>query len=84
MDAAIVEFSKAIKIEKNAVHYNNRGLAYFHDKQNHLSKEDFDMALELNSSGDPTIYFNRGNVLLSENEFDKAIEDYEKAAKIAP
>jgi tetratricopeptide (TPR) repeat protein len=42
------------------------------------------MALELNSSGDPTIYFNRGNVLLSENEFDKAIEDYEKAAKIAP
>jgi hypothetical protein len=32
MDAAIVEFSKAIKIEKNAVHYNNRGLAYFHDK----------------------------------------------------
>lgn len=32
MDAAIIEFGKAIKIEKNAVHYNNRGLAYFHDK----------------------------------------------------
>lgn len=84
MDLAITQFTAAIKLEKNAVHFNNRGLAHFHDKQNQQAKDDFDMALELNSSGDPTIYFNRGNVLLSENEFDKAIEDYEKAAKIAP
>lgn len=32
MDNAAGEFSKAIKAEGLAVHYNNRGLAYFHDK----------------------------------------------------
>jgi len=40
--------------------------------------------LKLNISGDPTIFFNRGNAYLSENRFDEAIEDYEKASKIAP
>lgn len=38
----------------------------------------------MNTAGDPTIYFNRGNALLSENRFEEAIDDYEKAAKIAP
>jgi len=42
------------------------------------------MALELNTIGDPTIFFNRGNALLSENRFEDAIEDYDKASKIAP
>jgi tetratricopeptide (TPR) repeat protein len=32
MDNAAAEFSKAIKLDGQAVHYNNRGLAYFHDK----------------------------------------------------
>jgi len=33
MDQAIGEFSKAIKLdEKQAIFFNNRGLAYFHDK----------------------------------------------------
>lgn len=32
MDLAIEHFSKAIKIDPQAVHYNNRGLAYFHDR----------------------------------------------------
>lgn len=49
-----------------------------------LALEDFDRALELNTAGDPTIFFNRGNALLSENRFEEAIDDYEKAAKIAP
>jgi tetratricopeptide (TPR) repeat protein len=32
MDLAIQEFNKAIKLEKSAVHYNNLGLAHFHNK----------------------------------------------------
>ena len=38
----------------------------------------------MNQTGDPTIYFNRGNAYLSENMFEAALEDYENAAKIAP
>jgi len=40
--------------------------------------------LKLNTTGDPTIFFNRGNAYLSENRFDEAIVDYEVAAKISP
>jgi tetratricopeptide (TPR) repeat protein len=46
--------------------------------------ENFSEALELNSIGDPTIYFNRGNAYLSENHFEEALEDFERASKIAP
>ena len=85
MDLAIENFSKAIKIEPQAVFYNNRGLAYFHDGQDIAAAlQNFDEALALNTTGDPTIYFNRGNALLSEDRFDEAIADYEKAALIAP
>ncbi len=65
------------------MHYNNRGLAYFHEGKIEDSLADFDKAVELNTIGDPTIYFNRGNAHLSENMFEKAIEDYDKAAKIS-
>lgn len=84
MDLAIQEFNKAIKLDKQAVHYNNLGLAHFHNKQIEDALENFTIALELNQTGDPTIYFNRGNAYLSENQFDAALEDYERAVKIAP
>lgn len=84
MDLAIQEFNKAIKLDKQAVHYNNLGLAHFHNKQIDDALENFTFALELNETGDPTIYFNRGNAYLSENMFEQALIDYEKAAKIAP
>ena len=58
-------FSKAIKIEPSSIHYNNRGLAHFHDNNLEWALEDFEQAIKLDKTGDPTIYFNRGNALLS-------------------
>jgi tetratricopeptide (TPR) repeat protein len=84
MEQAIQEFNKAIKLERSSVHFNNLGLAYFHNKQIDEALENFSEALELNTIGDPTIYFNRGNAYLSENKFEEALDDFERASKIAP
>lgn len=65
MDLAVQEFKKAVIKEPQSVHYNNRGLAYFHNDQITDALEDFDQAVLLNTIGDPTIYFNRGNAYLS-------------------
>lgn len=48
MDLAIQAFNKAIKLDKQAVHYNNVGLAHFHNKQIEDALENFTIALELN------------------------------------
>ena len=81
---ATIAFSKAIKIEPQSVHYNNRGLANFHSSNIKWALEDFEQAIKLNKTGDPTIYFNRGNAFLSQNMFNEALEDYDAAIKISP
>jgi tetratricopeptide (TPR) repeat protein len=83
-DSAADHFKKAIKFGPSAVHYNNRGLANFHAQNIKDALEDFDRALELNSNSDPTIYFNRGNALLSQNQYERALMDYEEAITIQP
>ena len=64
MSEAISAFKKACDLEGSSVHFNNCGLAKFHDKQTQAAIEDLEKAIKLNSSGDPTIYFNKGNALL--------------------
>jgi len=67
------------------VHYNNRGLAHYHNKSLEEAKSDFDKAIQMDET-DPTIYFNRGNAYLNSPEqlFDKAHADYDKALAIEP
>ena len=69
------------------MHYNNRGLAYYHIVKLEEAKKDFDMAIEKDPN-DPTIYFNRGNVYLNWDQphqlFDLAHKDYQTAIDIAP
>lgn len=63
-DQALHMYTKAIKKEESAVHYNNRGLAYYHCDQLDAAEKDFNKALDIDHK-DPTIYFNRGNVYLN-------------------
>jgi tetratricopeptide (TPR) repeat protein len=68
------------------VHFNNRGLAFYHFDQLESAKNDFDTAIEKDPR-DPTIYFNRGNVYLNwkpKQKFDEAHKDYDFALEIAP
>ena len=77
-------------MDQTPVHYNNRGLAFYHFDKLTEAKEDFDKAIELDQYSDkpdPTIYFNRGNVSLNwkpKQDFDAAHADYDKALSISP
>jgi tetratricopeptide (TPR) repeat protein len=72
--------------EAASVHFNNRGLAYYHDGKLEEAKKDFDAAIDKDPR-DPTIYFNRGNVFLNwtpVQKFEEAHKDYDFALEIAP
>ena len=73
---AMDAFTKAIELKPTAVHYNNRGLASYYINLKEDAIKDFDTALSIDNS-DPTVYYNRGNVYLNKNRFDRAINDYE-------
>jgi len=51
-------------MEASAVHYNNRGLAFYHFDKLEEALEDFNTAYEKDPN-DATILFNRGNVYLN-------------------
>lgn len=61
---ALLHYTKAIGLSETSVHYNNRGLAQYHNDKLEDAKGDFDKAIEKDPN-DPTIYFNRGNVFLN-------------------
>lgn len=96
MEEAVKEFERACTLEGSAVHYNNMGLALFHnairdehkpERKADLLKQALDAFKEaetLNTHGDPTIFFNRGNVYLHQGKTFEAIEDYQRASDIAP
>jgi tetratricopeptide (TPR) repeat protein len=68
---------------RDAIFYNNRGLAY--KKQGELDKAiaDYNKAIEL----DPQLavaYYNRGKDYEDQGELDKAIADFTKAIELDP
>lgn len=89
-EEALLNYGKAINLDPTPVHYNNRGLAFYHFDRLEEAKEDFDEAIRLDHMSDkpdPTIYFNRGNVLLNwkpQQNFEGAHEDYDQALNISP
>jgi tetratricopeptide (TPR) repeat protein len=42
---AIEHYAKALKLEETSVHYNNRGLAHYHNRSLEDAKKDFDKAI---------------------------------------
>lgn len=85
---ALANYDKAINLCPSAVHYNNRGLAHYHNNSLQKAKDDFDKAKEIDPN-DPTIYFNRGNVFLNWDkgdgpDYENALRDYEMAISLAP
>lgn len=80
---ALNEFTKAIGLKPHALHFNNRGLAYYHIGQNELAKRDFDEALKKNTD-DPFVFFNRGNVFMNQKEYDAAHADFDVAIAKEP
>jgi len=82
---AVKDFNEAIKKSKSAVavHFNNRGLAFYHLNENQKALDDFSKALEINER-DPNVLYNRGNVLMGLNRFNEARQDFDDAIRLQP
>lgn len=64
--------------------YNNRGIYYFDSGKYQLAIEDYNKALEINSSRYADAYYNRGNAYYQLGNYQQAIVDYNSAIAIKP
>jgi tetratricopeptide (TPR) repeat protein len=83
-DAAIAEFTEAIRLNPNFTNaYNKRGSAYSYKGQYDAVIRDFTEAIRL----DPNCafaYANRGLTYSFKGQYDKAIEDYTELIRLDP
>ena len=72
-NSAINDFHRAIEINPNyADAYNNRGVVYIRQGQSNRAIDDYNRAIELNYV---LAYFNRGEALLYQREWERAKSD---------
>jgi len=81
-DAAIGEFSEAIKLDPNNFSaYNYRGEAYAGKGEYDFAISDFYKAIGL-AKDDPSAYFGRGKVCAEKGQHIEAINDFNKAIEL--
>jgi len=89
---AIRDFDKAIKLNpNNASYYYNRGLVYKHSWYDKQAIDDFYKAIELDQSFAANAHKKCGDVHLqrasykgTQSQYEKAIQEYDKAIKFNP
>jgi tetratricopeptide (TPR) repeat protein len=82
-DAAIKDFTEALRLQPNAATYSNRAAVYHLKKDYDKALEDYAQALRL-APQMIGAYNNRGNLWSAKKDYDKAIEDYSTALRIDP
>jgi tetratricopeptide (TPR) repeat protein len=81
-DAAIEDFSEAIRLAKNFSAYYNRGNAYYDKGDYDKAIDDYTNAIRLDPN-DATAHFNRIESYHNKGDSDKAIEDFSEAIRLA-
>lgn len=79
--SAISDYTVAIKLDPQEFSYFNRGLCKFHLEYWREAIDDFTIGLEKNPD-EYLAYLYRGNCREELGEFDRALEDYAKAAAL--
>jgi tetratricopeptide (TPR) repeat protein/uncharacterized membrane protein YhaH (DUF805 family) len=80
----IALYTKAIELDpKQAMAFNNRGLAYFTKKDYDQALKDYDQAIVLKPDF-ALAYNNRGDAYYQRKEYDRAQADYSKAIGLKP
>lgn len=83
-DAAITNFTRAIRLDPNDINaHMRRGLAYAGKGSVQLATIDYTRAIHMNPSA-ATLYGLRGDAFLSVDEFSLAIADYDEAIRLDP
>jgi len=81
---AITDYTKALKVNpRDAIAYNNRGLAWGKKGDYDNAIADFTKALEINPQYSDA-YKNRGIAYYDKGDYDSAIGNYTKAVEINP
>nr|CAG8605797.1 7339_t:CDS:10 [Entrophospora candida] len=85
IEDALGYFDKALQLSPNYVQiYIKRATIYMEqNKPFQECLEEFSKAIEIDKD-DPDIYYHRGQVYFLNNEFSKAIEDYERRIELDP
>lgn len=86
-DKAIGELNKAIAIDPDEdVAYVGRGFIYTQEKTKDVSKAvaDFSKVIAGGGQWSAIAYSNRGGVFLNEKQYDKAVDDFNKAIELSP
>jgi tetratricopeptide (TPR) repeat protein len=80
---AFQDYDKAIQLNpKNVEAYINRGIAR-KKTGNKKAIDDFDAAIGLKPN-DPFSYYQRGDIYLDQQDYEKAIKDFNSAAQVDP
>jgi len=83
-DQAISDFTKAIELNpKDAIAFNNRGVAHDSLGQHEQAISDYNKAIELNPKYADAFY-NRGIAHRNLGQHEQAISDYNKAIELSP
>lgn len=78
----ILYYTKAIELDPNYIHaYNNRGIAYYLNKDYNNALKDTSKAIELNPQY-PFCYNTRGILYYAKKEYTKALSDYNTAISL--
>jgi tetratricopeptide (TPR) repeat protein len=86
-DKAIGELNKAIAMDPDEdVAYVGRGFIYMQEKSKYPAKAvaDFSKVIARGGIWSAIAYSNRGGVLLDEKQYDKAMDDFNKAMELSP
>ena len=83
VEKAIEAYSHAIKVKRNFVAYNNRGVTYVVKGDHDQAIQDYGKAIALNpDNAEP--YCNRGIAYRKKGDHDQAIQDFDKAIALKP
>jgi len=82
---AVLDFSEAIKLDKtNANAFNNRANSYYYQKNYDNAIDDYSRVIQILPDSS-VAYINRGNTYYFQlKEYNKAVQDYEKALNLDP
>ncbi len=80
-EAALADWSQAIRLEPSPAFYYNRGLAYYWADRYNEAIADWDRSLEMDPQQPNTLY-SRGNALYELGELKAALDDYDRAFRI--